>query len=114
MADFVENEDQAFSNQLTAHATALGTHGTTLGFSSIEITAADDDAKLFKYILERQGEVQAFALEFTGYKNLARYGRDAEVLTGVPVMAAFPVSPTITGANIEARFASVPPKLKAL
>ncbi|HLG36194.1 MAG TPA: hypothetical protein VI757_15050 [Bacteroidia bacterium] len=115
MKDFVENDDPAFATQLNDFASGLTpTYGPLLGFSPLEITAAEDDAELFAYLVARQGEVQAYSEDFTGYKNLARYGSGTEVLPAtIPVIGAFPVAPTVTAANIEDRFRKRAAKAKS-
>jgi hypothetical protein len=115
MADFVENDDQAFATQLNDFAFGLTpTYGGLLGFSAGEITAAENDAALFAYLVARQSEVQAYSQDFTGYKNLARYGNGTEVLPAtIPVIAAFPAAPTVTAANIEDRFRKRAAKAKS-
>ena len=114
MADFVENDDQAFGTQLNSFGTGLTTYGALLGFSALEITAAQDDADLFNYIVARQNDVQPYAQEFTRYKNLARYGDGTEVLPPtIPTLAAFPAAPVVTAANIEARFRQRAAKAKS-
>jgi len=114
MADFVERDDILFASQLDDFASGLGTYGTLLGFTAGEITAAGDAAGLFAYLVARQGEVQAYSQDFTGYKNLARYGNDTEVLPPtIPTIGAFPAAPTVTAANIEGRFRQRAAKAKS-
>ena len=114
MADFVKNDDAAFATQLADFASGLTTYGALLGFTPTEITDAGKDATLFGYLVARQSEVQAYSENFTGYKNLARYGNDTEVLPAtIPVIAAFPVAPPVTAANIEDRFRKRAAKAKS-
>jgi len=114
MADFVKNDDQEFATQLTDFVSGLGTYGALLGFSASEISNANKDALLFTYLVARQSEVQAYSEEFTGYKDLARYGKDMEVLPAtIPVIAAFPTPPAVTAANIEGRFRQRAAKAKS-
>ncbi len=114
MADFVKDGDDVFSTQLNNFASGLTTLGAGLGFTPTEITDADDDAVIFAYIIGRQSTVQSYGQDFTKYKLLARFGDGMAVLPAtVPVIAAFPVSPTVTAANIEGRFRQRAAKAKS-
>lgn len=114
MKDFVENEDLEFSNQLNTFASVLPTYAATLGITAGEVSDAEKDAAFFSYVLARQFDVQAFAEELTGYKNLARYGRGTEILPALPTPPSFPApAPSVVGAKIEERFRKKAAKIKA-
>lgn len=114
MSDFVKRDDLEFSDQLRSFHSGLGIYGTTLGFSVTEIADADSDATLFTYLVQRQSDMQGFGQDLSRYKNLARYGNGEEVLGAIPQPAAYPTPlPTVTSANIEARFRQRAAKAKS-
>jgi hypothetical protein len=114
MKDFAENEDLEFSNQLNTFASVLPTYSSTLGITPAEETEAQKDADFFAYVMNRQFDVQAFAEELTGYKNLARYGRGTEILPALPTPPTFPApAPSVVAARIEERFRKKAAKIKA-
>jgi len=113
--DFVEKDDDDFGHQLDTHGQGMNTHGATLDFSPDDIDEAKNDAKLWKYVLERQADTHSHGLELTAFKKLLRRGHNNQPLPAdIPEAVANPTPvPTLTAADIEGRFRKRAQRAKA-
>lgn len=107
MKMYIDPTDDGFSAQLKNFSEKLPTYATTLGLPDADVQGVKKDSALVTYVLGGMYAYRSTAQNYTAYKDLLRYGGDG-TLGALPVAPTLPTpAPTITSANVQARFAAL-------
>ncbi len=110
---YVKRGDAEFAGQLELFAAQVVIYQTLFGLTDDELASALADAKLTRWAISVQNQIQAYSPNITGFKNLLRYGNGSEVLTTVPVPPVFITPPGLVAAKVEYRFTKLADRIKA-
>jgi hypothetical protein len=108
--DFVEKEDSKFVIQLKDFWEGLVLHGGTLGFIAGEITAAENDYKYMKHVLDKQSNSQTYSQGYTQFKNNIR---KSDLTSATEPGLAAPALVPAVAPDVEGRFRKAAEKAKA-
>ncbi|HEY5297755.1 MAG TPA: hypothetical protein VIK59_07505 [Verrucomicrobiae bacterium] len=112
-SDYIPQNDDAFNVKLQLFKNAIGAYAAVIGASTAQITAQAADAAYFEYIILCANIMSKSALQWTGWKGLARVG-GALPASGAPVVPPnFPVPVPAVAPGIEARFRALAKLIKA-
>ena len=84
---------------------------TVLGLSAAEVTSVADDAAFYHWSLLSQGQIAAYAQQWTAYKNAARNGA-APVLGPLPIAPNLGAAPTAVAPGIFGRATALVARIK--
>lgn len=104
--------DEGKATQLTNFATKIGTYATAVGVTSGEVTAATNDAAMFRFILDLQETYKTLKQDVTQYKDILRDGPVGTVLGPIPAPPTPGTPPTAVPAAILYRFKNLVGRIK--
>ncbi|MGC4023065.1 MAG: hypothetical protein QM734_14535 [Cyclobacteriaceae bacterium] len=84
----IEMSEPGFNSQLKNFSSKIGTYATALGVTTAEVTSIKADSAAIDYIMTCQASIQAYAHNFTAFKNILRRGNQT-TLGALPTLAAF-------------------------
>ncbi len=104
-------DDNGKDAQLTNLSAKLPNYKTTFGLDDADLASVRADSAFFHFCLTAQGQVAAFAQQWTAYKNAARSGGDA-ALGPVPVAPTLGAAPATVAPGIFKRLTALVAHLK--
>jgi hypothetical protein len=99
----IKTNDQDFATQLHTFDDNVGTY-PSLGVTTAQKTALDNDAAYYDSVLECQALIQQDRTAWTAHKNQMRIGSGSGT---PPAPSTLPTAPTIVNGGIETRFRSL-------
>jgi hypothetical protein len=104
--------DEGFSAQLQTFKNAIPPYATILDLTPAAVTAQAADSNYFGYTLQCQQIMLGGSRQWTGWKDLARYGGDLPP-SGSPAPPVFPTAVPPVAPGIEPRFRALVKQIKA-
>jgi hypothetical protein len=111
-SDYIAQNDDAFNAQLQTFKNGIGNYSAVIGVTAAQMTAQAADAAYFDFVLKCMNLMANGALQWTGWKNLAR-GGGTPPASGAPVAPVFPTTVPAVALGIEARFRALVQLIKA-
>ena len=111
-SDYIAQNDDAFNAQQQTFKNGIASYSAVIGVIAAQITAQAADAAYFDYTLKCMNIMANGALQWTGWKNLAR-GGGTPPASGAPVAPVFPAVVAAVAPGIEARFRALVQLIKA-
>jgi|SRR5665213_7228 len=111
--DYIPAKDNAFNVKLQTFKNAIGSYASVIGVSAGQIAAQAADANYFGYVLLCAEVTAKSALQWTGWRKLAR-GGGVPPASGAPVVPPnFPAPVPAVAPGIEGRFRALAKLIKA-
>jgi len=110
--DYVPATDLGKADFLDNLALKIGGYETLLGLEPADVTSVQNDAAMFRYILEMQEAYKTFKQSVTGYKNMLRDGAPG-TRGPLPEPPVLPAPPTLVPKNIFFRIRNLAARIKA-
>jgi hypothetical protein len=108
----ISASDDGFAHQITTFKNAIGAYAAGLGVTPAQVATQAADADYFNYVLACQAIIQNASRQWTGWKDLARYGGNTPP-TGAPVLPTFPTLVAVVAPGVEVRFRALIKQIKA-
>ena len=110
--DYIQQNNNAFSAQLTTFKNGIGGYATTLGVTAAQVASQAADAIYFAYLLACLDLMEKGAAQFLSWRNLVR-GGGTPPPTGAPLLPVFPTAVAAVLLGIEVRFRALVVQIKA-
>src|ERR1051325_3087212 len=111
-ADYIEQNDDAFSAQLQTFATNIPPYATTVGLTTTEVADQAADAAYYRFVLACLATMKNGAQQWTAWRGLRRGGGTRPPPAGMPMAPVFPASVLVVLLGIEVRFRALVAKIK--
>ena len=109
---YLPSSDPGKAEFLDNLALKIGGYETLLGLTTEDVTSVQDDAAMFRYVLDMQEAYKTFKQDLTKYKNMLRDGAPGP-LGPIPVGPVMPSPPTLVDKNIFKRIRKLVDRIKA-
>jgi hypothetical protein len=111
-SNYIAQNDNAFNAQQQTFKGGIGNYAAVIGVTAAQIAGQSADAAYFDYTLKCMNLMANGALQWAGWKNLAR-GGGTPPASGAPVAPVFPAAVPAVAPGIEARFRALVQLIKA-
>ena len=113
MSNYLETNDEKFAVQIGNFGSKVGGYQALFGLNASEVTAAQNDAAFFQWIVTNAEKVDTYKRNWISFKTIARKGATNITNNTAPNAPVLDTMPTAVAQGIEFRFATLVNRIKA-